>query len=215
MLEIYRRTRSYFTALALGSLGVGAAYIAVMLIAYERLGSAWASAAVLAAEMLPGMLFGPLIGVWVDGRDRVRCAVLADAVRAAAFTALIVAPGWSVPGVAFIVGAATTVFRPAAFALLEERMGAVALWGALGDAGTMLGPALAAGALLLGGPEALAAGVALLFACSAVLMARVSSTAERAEAASLVEGAREGLAFVRSERVLRVLVGATGVLFLA
>jgi MFS family permease len=215
VLEIYRRTRWYFSALAAGSLGTGAAYVAVMLVAYERLGSAWASAAVLLAEMLPGMLLGPLIGVWVDGRDRVRCAVLADAVRAAAFALLLVAPGWSVLGVACVVGAATTVFRPAAFALLDERMGAVALWGALGDAGTMLGPALAAGALALGGPSVLLVGVSGLFAVSALLMARVTAAPERDEESSLMEGARAGLAFVRSDRVLRVLVGATGVIVLA
>src|SRR4051794_1734444 len=204
LLELWRRepgARPFFIALTQGSLATGAAYVAVMLVAYERLGSAWASAAVLLAEMLPGMLFGPLVGVWVDGRDRARCAMAADLVRAAAFAALLVAPGWSVPGVAFVVGAATTVFRPAAFALLEERMGAVALWGALGDAGTMLGPALAAAALLLAGPSALLVTVALLFAGSALLLSRVPSTKERDESSSLLEGAREGLAFVRSDRV--------------
>ena len=36
---------------------------------YERLGSAWASAAVLLAETLPGMFAGPLIGAWLDRRD--------------------------------------------------------------------------------------------------------------------------------------------------
>src|SRR5215218_2553334 len=84
-----RGARPYFLAVAQGALGTAAAYVAVMLVAYERLGSAWASAAVLLAEMLPGMLAGPLIGAWLDRRDRLRCALAADLVRALAFAGLI------------------------------------------------------------------------------------------------------------------------------
>ena len=79
----------------------------------------------------------------------------------------------------------------------------------------MLGPALAAGALLLAGPSALLVTVSLLFAASALLLARVRSTTEREEDSSLLKGAREGLAFVRADPVLRVLVGATGAIVLA
>src|SRR3954468_22881705 len=96
MLELWRReprARPYFVALAQGSLATGAAYVAVMLVAYARFGSAWAAAAVLLAEIAPGMLAGPLIGAWVDRHDRVRCAVVSEAVRGAALAAMIVVPG--------------------------------------------------------------------------------------------------------------------------
>lgn len=217
--------RPFFGAFASGSLATGAAYIAVMLVAYDRFGSAWASAAVLLAEMLPGMLAGPLIGAWLDRRDRLHCALVADLVRGAAFAALIVLPGIvSLLAVAVVTGLATTVFRPAAFALLpsavspERRMAANALWGALGDAGTMIGPALAAGALVLAGASGLLAATAALFAVSALLLTRVRlvSEPERDTAdGSLVEGTREGLRFVARDRTLRVLIGATGVIVLA
>ena len=46
MIDLWRHERGarpFFAALAGGSLGAGAGYVAVMLVAYERLGSAWAA----------------------------------------------------------------------------------------------------------------------------------------------------------------------------
>ena len=54
-----------------------------MLVAYERLGSAWAASLILLADMLPSMLLGPLVGAWLDRHDRLRCAIVADVLRAA------------------------------------------------------------------------------------------------------------------------------------
>src|SRR3954470_11894454 len=96
LLELWRRepgARPFFIAVTQGSLATGAAYVAVMLVAYERLGSGRAAAAVLLGEMAPGVLFGPLIGAWLDRRDRLRCAIVAETVRAAALGAMIVVPG--------------------------------------------------------------------------------------------------------------------------
>src|SRR5829696_971089 len=122
MVELWRRepqSRAFFVALAQGALTTGAAYVAVMLIAYERLGSAWAAAAILLAEMLPGMLAGPLIGAWLDRHDRLRCVIAAESTRAVALAAMIVLPGpVALVALAVVTGTATTVFRPAAFALL-------------------------------------------------------------------------------------------------
>jgi len=122
MIELWRHepgARAYFAAVAQGALAGGAAYVAVMLVAYERLGSAWAASLILLAELLPGMLFGPLIGAWLDRHDRLRAVIASDVVRAAALAAMIVAPG-AVPmfALAAVIGIAGTFFRPAAFALL-------------------------------------------------------------------------------------------------
>jgi MFS family permease len=221
-----RGARPFFVALAQGALGTGAGYVAVMLVAYERLGSAWAASLILLADLLPSMLLGPLIGAWLDRQDRLRCAIIADVLRAAALAGMFVFGG-AVPLLAFAVlmGVGNTVFRPAAFALLASvvsaprRMVATAAWGAIFDGGTMLGPALAAGALVLGGTTALLAANAILFLGSAVLLTRVrlASVPERDEQTgdSLVESTRAGLRFVRSDRVLRLLVGGTGVIVLA
>jgi MFS family permease len=229
LIDLWRSekgARAFFVALVQGSLGTGASYVAVMLVAYDRLGSAWAASLILLADLLPSMLVGPLVGAWLDRHDRLRCAIVADVLRAAALTGMFLCGG-ALPLLAFavVMGVGHTVFRPAAFAMLgsvvsePRRMVATAAWGAIMDAGTMLGPALAAGALVLGGTSALLAVNAALFLASAVLLTRVRpvSAPERDEETgdSLVESTREGLRFVRGDRVLRLLVGGTGVIVLA
>src|SRR3954451_25435528 len=226
MLELWRqepRARPYFVALAQGSLATGAAYVAVMLVAYSRLGSAWAAAAVLLAQIAPGMLAGPLIGAWVDRHDGARCAVVAEAVRAAALAAMIVVGGKAaLVALALVTGIASTAFRPAAFALLpavvapERRMAATALWSAAQDLGMTLGPALAAAVLVLGGPTLLLGVTAGLLACSSALFTRVQVRPAPPESGeSLVAGARAVLRLVRREPVLRFLTTAMGVIVLA
>src|SRR4051794_41914692 len=88
-----RGARAFFGALGCGALAGGASYVGVMLVAYERLGSAWAASLVLLADVLPGMLLAPVIGAWLDRHDRLKAALGSDAGRAAALAAMIVAPG--------------------------------------------------------------------------------------------------------------------------
>jgi MFS family permease len=92
-------------------------------------------------------------------------------------------------------------------------MPALALWAAIGDTGMMLGPALAAAFIALGGASLLLAVDAAAFAACALLLARVRvsgrvDTDEEEE--SLVGGAREGLRFLLGDPVLRVLIAGTG-----
>jgi MFS family permease len=229
MIDLWRserQARPFFAAITQGALAQGAGYVAVMLIAYERLGSAWAASLILLADIAPSMLLGPLVGAWLDRRDRLRCAIAADVLRAAALVAMIVVPGaLSLLALAVLIGVGNTIFRPAVFALLpavvssERRTGANALYGALCDAGMMLGPALAAPALVLGGPSVLLAANAVAFAGSALALSRVrlvtAPEREEPEQDSLLDSAREGVRFVRRERVLRLLVVGTGVIVLA
>ena len=229
MIDLWRAERGarpYFAALAQGSLAAGAGYVAVMLVAYERLGSAWAASLILLADILPSMLLGPLIGAWLDRRDRLRWAIFSDILRAVALVAMVFVPGIGpLLALAFLIGIGNTIFRPAVFALLpsvvheERRMAATAAWGALGDAGMMIGPAIAAGVLVLGGAPILLALNAAAFAGSAFALTRVRMVSEVAvddeTEDSLMESTREGLRFVARDRVLRVLAAATGVIVLA
>jgi MFS family permease len=225
LVRAERGARAFFGALAAGALAGGASYVGVMLVAYERLGSAWAASSVLLADVLPGMLLGPVVGAWLDRHDRLKAVLVSDVVRAAALAGMIVAPNaLTLLALAFVLGLAGTVFRPAGFALLpaavapERRMAATALWGSMSDVGMLAGPALAAPLLLLGGAPVLLAGTALLFACSAFLFSRVQlRTVPQQDAepdTSIVDGAREGLKFVARDKVLRVLVSGTGVIVL-
>jgi MFS family permease len=217
--------RRFFFALAQGALGTAAAYVGVMVVAYERLGSAWAASLILLADILPAMLLSPLIGAWLDRRDRLRSAVSADALRAAALLGMVVLPG-ALPllGCALLAGIGTTVFRPAVFGLLpaavhqERRMAALSLWGAVQDAGMTLGPAVAAGVIVLGGASLLLCLNAAAYAGCALLLAgvKLASVPERDEAddESLAAGAREGLRFLLGDGILRVLFLGTGAIVL-
>ena len=55
VLDLYRHERGarpFFLALGSGALGTYAGYIAIMLVAYQRLGSAWAASLILLAPFV-------------------------------------------------------------------------------------------------------------------------------------------------------------------
>ncbi|HMJ96791.1 MAG TPA: hypothetical protein VK486_13110, partial [Thermoleophilaceae bacterium] len=60
LLRHERVARVYYAVLAQSALGNGAAYIALLVVAYERYRSAWAISLVLLADLAPAMLLGPI-----------------------------------------------------------------------------------------------------------------------------------------------------------
>src|SRR4051812_6398694 len=88
LLRTEPRARLFFAALAQSSLGTGAAYPALLVIAYERFHSAWAISLVLLADFVPAMLLGPVFGAVVDRWPRLWCGGAADVVRAVAFVGI-------------------------------------------------------------------------------------------------------------------------------
>ena len=99
LLVAEHKARWFFAAHLQSALGTGAAYVALLVLAYDRLGSAWGATAVLLADLAPAMLLGPLLGRLVDRTSRLGCAVAADLIGALAFAGLAVVPG-TVPLVA-------------------------------------------------------------------------------------------------------------------
>src|SRR5689334_3229979 len=61
-----RRARWFFAAHLQGALGTGAGYVALLLLAYQQIGSAWGATAVLIADLAPAMLLGPVLGGLID-----------------------------------------------------------------------------------------------------------------------------------------------------
>ena len=88
-----RRARWFFAAHLQGALGTGAGYVALLLLAYEQLGSAWGATAVLIADLAPAMLLGPLLGGLIDRTSRLGCAIAAELIGALAFAGLVFAHG--------------------------------------------------------------------------------------------------------------------------
>ncbi|HEX8073340.1 MAG TPA: hypothetical protein VF545_00020, partial [Thermoleophilaceae bacterium] len=59
LLRKERRGRLFLAAYTQSSLGNGAGYVALVVLAYDRRPSAWAIALVLMADFLPAMVVGP------------------------------------------------------------------------------------------------------------------------------------------------------------
>lgn len=222
------RARRFFAAHAQSSLGTGAAYVAVVVLAYDRFRSPWAITLILLAEFLPGMALGPLLGAVADRWSRRGCAVLADVVRAGAFVGLGLVDGF-VPTFlfAFAAGTATALYRPAVFAALpglvarERSAAATALYATITDLGYMLGPALAALVLLFSSAESLLIANGLTFLISAVVLARLDfghrpvAREDGGDAGgSLLQSVSAGMRAARSLPAVPTVVLATGAVLL-
>jgi MFS family permease len=220
VLRSEQRLRWFFAAHLQGALGTGAGYVALMVLAYDRIGSAWGATAVLLADFLPAMLLGPLLGSLVDRTSRLGGAVASDLIRAGAFVSLAFADGTlALVCFALLAGFGTALFRPSTYALLpslaaSERVGTVnALFMAIRDAGQLLGLMLAAGALAVASPEVVLALNGCTFAASALLLTRLRGRV-RAVAAPSPEQERVAAGGFLRDRLVRTLILASGVVTL-
>ena len=228
LLKLESRARWFFAVLTQSSLGTGAAHIALMLIAYERFRSPWAISLVLLADVVPAMLFGPILGAAADRWPRKLCAVVADIVRAGAFLGIaLVEPFAATVGFALLAGVGNALFKPAVLSGLpslvapERAAAATSLYGAITDFGYTVGPAITAGALLLVDAEGVMFVNALTFAGSAVILWRLawggSVALEEGETrASLLQETRMGLRAAATMPAIRVVISASaGAMFMA
>ena len=227
LLRAEPRARWFFVALTQSSLGTGAAYPALLLIAYERFHSPWAISMVLLADLAPAMLFGPLFGALADRWSRRWCAVVADVVRAGAFVGVALAQDFALTiAFAALAGAGTALFAPATLAGLPGLVSkgrfpaATSLYGAIADVGFTAGPALAAVLLVVAGAEEVLLLNGATFAASALILARLSfgsqPTTRGHAKPSLIRETRDGLATVARIPSIRVVIaGSTAALFFA
>ena len=230
LLRNESRARVYFAALAQSSLGTGAAAVGLMLLAYDRFGSAWAIGLVLLADLVPAMLLGPLFGAIADRWSRKWCTVIADLLRAVAFGGIVFVDSFEATlAFALLAGVGTALFTPAALASLPSLVGesrlpaATSVYGAINDLGFTVGPALAGAVLIAGGAEELMALNAITFVLSAIALAalRFGAAADRSAIdldghPSLLAEAREGLKVViRMSQLRVVLVASATALFFA
>jgi MFS family permease len=219
--------RRFFAAHAQSSLGTGLALLALPLIALDRFHSPLAVSAVLLPDLLPAIVLGPLVGVLVDRAGWRRCAVVAEILRCLGFVIVVVAG--SLPAMiagALLAGVGSAVFSPSALASLtrlagsERRAAALAVFGALDDAGTTIGPALGGALLAVLEPTALLGVNAATYAVSALIILRLPAAGSETAAApdrrrhprSLFADARAGMREVARRPEVRVLLASsTGV----
>lgn len=227
LLKENRRSRAFFLTLAQSSVGTGAGYVALLLLAYERYESPWALSIILGADLLPAMLLGPVFGAIADRWSRRRCAIAADLVRVVGFVGVALVDSFTATvAFALLAGVGTGLFMPATIAGLstisgEERLpAATALYGAASDFGYTLGPVVAAGGLVLLGSENLMLANGATFAVSAVVLWRLKwgQAAPRTDAGearpvrSILRDARDGVRIAARLRGTRVVLFAGGAL---
>jgi MFS family permease len=226
LLRRDRQARRFFLAYGQSSLGTGAGYVALLLVAYQRFHSPWAIALVLLADFVPPMLLAPLFGTIVDRWSRRWCAIVADAIRALAFIGLALVPSFpATVALALVAGSATALSKPALLAGLPEvversRLSqATALFGALTELGYTLGPGIAALTFAFTGPKVLLVADAITFAVSSLLLTtiRFSHAADvqvpLQDRGSLMREARDGLrVLARMPGVRTALVSTSAVL---
>jgi len=216
-----RQARWFFAAHLQGALGTGAGYVALLLLAYEQLGSAWGATAVLIADLAPAMLLGPLLGGMIDRYGRLRCAIAAELIGALAFAGLVFAHG-AVPllSLALAAGLGSALLRPATCALLPAvvspaSLGAAnGLFGAVREIGQLIGPALAAGVLLVAEPEVVLALNAVTFAASTLLLTRLRGHVAPVAVADGEDEVPSHLLGVLEDRFIRSLVLTSGAVML-
>jgi MFS family permease len=214
--------RRLFVAHAQSCVGSGIGFVALPLLAYEFTGSAWAVTAVLLPDIVPAVVLGPLLGVFIDRFGWRHALIAADLSRALAF--LLLWQAGSLPVAiagAAIAGIGSAVFNPAALTALgalapdgERRAAAMGLFGALDDAGLTLGPALAGVLLAVVAPAALMAVNAGTFALSASLLLTLgrgydNAPAARAPQPSVLAAAISGWREIAARPQVRVLLSSS------
>lgn len=174
-------SRRLFVAHTQSAFGNGAGYVALLLLAYAQTRSAWVVSAVLVADWLPSMLLGPWLGAIADRSSRRACCVIADAMRAVAFAGLaLVSAPVALVAFALLAGLGSALFSPAVLSGLggvfdERRLPkAVSLFGAVDEAGMLVGPLLAAGLFTVTSPATVMALNAASFVISALLISGVA-----------------------------------------
>jgi MFS family permease len=180
LLKENRALRRFVAAFFQSQVGTGAAYVALLLVAYHRLHSGWAISLVLLGEFVPGIVLSPVFGALADRVSRRQLVVCGDLLRAGAFIALALIPSFaSTVALALLAGVGTALFRPAINAALPgmvapaDRSRLIALFYASVNTGLMLGPAICAVMLMFTSAQEVLLINALSFVLSGVLLAGV------------------------------------------
>jgi predicted MFS family arabinose efflux permease len=220
-----RPFRRLAAALAASQIGDWSYNVALLMLVFERTGSASWVALTTAARVVPMVALGPLGGVVADRFDRRRVMIASDIVRmglmaALAFVAFAGLPIVLLPLLAAAATAADTPYRPAVAATTPRLVAdadlpmANALRSGIGAAGIVVGPGLGALLLVIASPAAAILANAGTFAVSALLVASIGAGpafapgADAASRASVLTDLREGAAALRRSVPVLLVVGA-------
>ncbi|WP_427886699.1 MFS transporter [Kribbella sp. GL6] len=203
---------------AVSGIGSWLLVVAIPVYVFTLTGSTVATGLTLALEALPALLIGPWAGVLLDRWDLARAMWIADLVSAGTVALILFADRdhvWLIYLAILLENTATTVFRPAARALLpavvgtgDELAAANALNAVTGSVLRLAAPPL--GALLLAGPgiEFVLALDIVSYLVSAAVIATVRT--RRHATTAVPPRPLEGLRAAVEHRALRgILIGQT------
>lgn len=210
-------------------------YIAVVVLVYQLTGRGVAVAALVAAEIVPVLLLGPVAGVVIDRLDRKQVLIAADIGRALLVLSLVWTQGvWHVYLVAAGLAAGNAFFSPTVQAVIpaltteEQRLAANSVNWSTGRLVQIIASAVAGGLIALVGLDAAFGVNAATFMLSAFFITRLAIPAQASRTGSrakqgvtaYVGDARDGLRYAAGDPfVSRLLVvqslasfavGATG-----
>lgn len=236
------RSPSYFPlwlSQLVSSLGDTLHYIALVVLVYELTGRGAAVAILVAAEVIPVLLLGPIAGVIIDRCNRKSVLIGADLGRAALVLSLVWPQGsWHVYMVAAGIAAGNTFFNPTVQAVIpsltteDQRLAANSVSWSTGRLVQIMASAIAGGLIALVGTDAAFIVNAATFAVSALLIVRLVIPAHAGQLGQVttrgldryLEDVRDGLRYaVRDRLISRLLivqalasfsVGATGAMLI-
>lgn len=166
-------------------------YIALVVLVYQLTGRGVAVAVLVAAEVVPVLLLGPVAGVVIDRLDRKMVLIGADLFRAALALSLVWPQGaWHAYLVAAGMAAGNTFFSPTVQAVIpvltteEERLAANSVSWSTGRLVQIMASAIAGGLIAVVGTDAAFATNALTFVVSALLIARLAIPAHAGQLGS-------------------------------
>lgn len=211
--------KRFWAGQTISQLGSSFTLFATPLLVYKLTHSALNLGIATAAEFVPYLLFGLVIGAWVDRLDRKRLMIIVDLSRGLVISVIpvLAAVGhlsvWEVYGVGFTSSTLTIFFEAGSFAAIPSLVGEGDLIAANGriqasySAAAVLGPLLAGAMIAVVPIQGLFLVDAASFLVSAAALAWVrgsfNSTSRSGEPRSIRRDVVEGLRYVFRHPVLR------------
>jgi MFS family permease len=208
----------FWTGQTISNLGSSVTMFALPLLTYKLTGSAINLAISTAAAFLPYLLFGLVIGAWVDRLDRKRVMITVDILQALVIATIPLADAFGmlsvywIYAVAFITSTLTIAFQASEFAAIPNLVGQDDLVAANGriqasySAATVIGPVLAGTLVAFIPLSELMLIDSLSFVLSAITLSlikiRFNSESQKRET-KISEDVIEGLRYVLGHPVLR------------
>jgi MFS family permease len=193
---------------------------ALPLLVFKLTGSPLNLGLIMTFEFLPYLLFGLVLGAWVDRVDRRRMMIATDVARAVVIASIVVLAGldmlavWWIYAVGFISSTLKICFDAGEFAAIPSLVGTDDLIKANGriqasySAALFFGPMMAGGILAVAPIQTVLLFDALSFLASALMLALVRGSFNTTSGGgktltSLRQDVVEGLRYVLSHPILR------------